>query len=279
MYWGPGAVLGFFFLQKKNFFAGGPPGGAPHPSIWRMIMRITRVALSLLTLVGLAGAASAQTTGTTGTANASNSVTVNAYTGTGNGTTGTDGTSGTSGTGTTGSAGSTTTNVHYSGHEWSTPSVQGSYFAGANPCLVGIGGSGAGGPIGLSFTFGRSDDGCQRRSDAAAWHALGHDEVAVARMCQDDDNRTAFEAVGYVCPQTRVKLAAAAVITSPTSSRAVEAGQQAPVSPQQIPSNQSMTGSGAPAAAGTQVMTKQPDWCSAVTGLAERLRYKQACSF
>ena len=94
---------------------------------------------------------------------------------------------------------------------YTTPSIQGSYFAGANPCLVGVGGGAAGGPVGLSFTFGKNDEGCTRRSDAAAWHALGRDDVAIARMCQDTDNRKAFEAVGYVCPQDQRKTVALAV--------------------------------------------------------------------
>ena len=61
----------------------------------------------------------------------------------------------------------TQSNVHYSGtsSQYTTPSVQGSYFAGANPCLVGVGAGGAGGPVGLSFTFGKNDEGCTRRSE------------------------------------------------------------------------------------------------------------------
>lgn len=91
--------------------------------------------------------------------------------------------------------------VTYSGHEWTTPSVQGSYFAGANPCLIGTGGGIAGGPIGINLNFGRSDEGCTRRSDAAAWHAMGFDNVAVARMCQDRKSADAFfAATGTTCP-------------------------------------------------------------------------------
>lgn len=91
--------------------------------------------------------------------------------------------------------------VTYSGHTYTTPNVpSGGYFAGANPCLVGYGAGGAGGPVGLSISFGKNDEGCQRRSDAGAWHALGLDDVAVARMCQDDDNKKAIEATGRHCP-------------------------------------------------------------------------------
>ncbi len=101
--------------------------------------------------------------------------------------------------------------VSYDGHTWTTPSAQGSYFGGANPCLVGTGGGAAGGPIAFSINVGRSDEGCQRRSDAAAWHAMGFDNVAIARMCQDLKSADAFfAATGQLCPgalPTRYKLA------------------------------------------------------------------------
>ena len=225
-------------------------------------MRAIILAASFAALVGFAGVASAQTTGTTGTASASNAVTVNAYTGTGNGSTGTAGTSGTSGS--SDPSGGGTTNIKYSGHEYSTPSVQGSYFAGANPCLVGVGASGAGGPIGLSFTFGRNDEGCQRRSDAAAWHALGHDDVAVARMCQDDDNRQAFESLGMVCPQDRPKTTTVAMVApvAPMLAAAPPAPAPAPVQVAALPPT-----------------PRHPDWCDTVTGVAERASHKQVCGF
>lgn len=94
---------------------------------------------------------------------------------------------------------------------WSTPSVQGSFFSGANPCLIGTGGGAAGGPVGFSINVGKNDEGCTRRSDAAAWHALGFDNVAVARLCQDLAGADAFyAATGEVCPgadRKRYKLA------------------------------------------------------------------------
>lgn len=91
--------------------------------------------------------------------------------------------------------------IVHDGHTWTTPSAQGSYFGGANPCLVGTGGGAAGGPIAFNLNIGRSDEGCQRRSDAAAWHAMGFDNVAIARMCQDQKSADAFfSATGQVCP-------------------------------------------------------------------------------
>lgn len=238
-------------------------------------MNIKLTVVTLAIVAAFAGAASAQTgtTGTTGTAAATNAVTVNAYTGMGNGTT-TDGTG--SGSGST----PTTNNVRYSGHEWTTPSVQGSYFAGANPCLIGIGGSAAGGPIGLSFTFGRSDEGCQRRSDAAAWHALGHDDVAMARMCQDDDNRNAFEAIGYLCPQNRPKGAQVAMLTPPVAPPAAGPASQ-PMSYAPVLPNPAIAAQPTPGMVATRLpqATDRPDWCGVVTGPKERGHYKQACGF
>jgi hypothetical protein len=94
--------------------------------------------------------------------------------------------------------------VHYSGHTWTTPGVGGSYFGGANPCLVGNGGGAAAGPIGISLNFGKNDKGCTRRSNAAAWHALGMDNVAVAQLCQDVASADAFfAATGMACPGTQ----------------------------------------------------------------------------
>jgi hypothetical protein len=194
-------------------------------------------------------------------------VIVNAYTGTNGAATGLTGT----GSGSGGDPSSTTTNVHYSGGQYSTPSVQGSYFAGANPCLIGVGASGAGGPVGLSFTFGRNDEGCQRRSDAAAWHALGHDDVAIARMCQDDDNRAAFEAGGMVCPQDRAKPKPTASLQSVQQVAAISL-PPAPVSavPQVV----------APVSVVQQVPARsRPDWCETVSGDAERQYYKTVCAF
>jgi hypothetical protein len=93
--------------------------------------------------------------------------------------------------------------VKYSGHTYSTPSMGGSVFGGTNPCMIGTGGAAAGGPIGFSLSIGKSDDGCMRRSEAAAWHALGFDNVAVARLCQDQDAADAFfSATGLACPGT-----------------------------------------------------------------------------
>lgn len=101
----------------------------------------------------------------------------------------------------TGPQGPQHTDVDYSGHTWTTPVVSGSYFGGTNPCLVGTGGGAAGGPIGFSINLGRSDEACTRRSDAAAWHAMGFDNIAVARMCQDEKNADAFfSATGFACP-------------------------------------------------------------------------------
>jgi hypothetical protein len=96
--------------------------------------------------------------------------------------------------------------VNYSGHTYTTPSVGGSYFAGANPCLVGTGLGAAGGPVGFNINIGKNDQDCTRRSDAAAWFALGLSGVAVTRLCQDRDRRNPvnadafYAATGFACP-------------------------------------------------------------------------------
>lgn len=153
-------------------------------------MRSLFILLSLALATPAIAQQSGGTTGTTnGTSQASNTVVVNAVTGP-----------------------NSTTNVPqkqdvtYSGHTYTTPAVGGSYFAGANPCLVGTGAGAAGGPIGFNINVGRNDKDCTRRSDAAAWYALGLPAVAVARLCQDTDksnpsNADAFFAsTGFACP-------------------------------------------------------------------------------
>lgn len=120
----------------------------------------------------------------------------------------------------TGAQGDTDSTIRHKGGTWSTPTVLGSNFGGTNPCLVGTGGGGALGPLGLSLSVGKSDEDCSRRSDAAAWHALGMDGVAISRMCQDKDNAEAFfRATKLRCPGDAVErkyadgtLAAEAVI-------------------------------------------------------------------
>jgi len=104
------------------------------------------------------------------------------------------------------------TSLRQSGHVYSTPAVAGSFFSGANPCLVGTGVGAAGGPIGFNINLGKSDKGCQRRADAGAWFSMGFQNVAIARMCSDLASADAFfAATGEVCPgatdPTRYKLA------------------------------------------------------------------------
>lgn len=102
-----------------------------------------------------------------------------------------------------GSFGPSDAKVKYSGHTWTTPNVQGGYFAGANGCLVGKSAGIAGGPIGLSFGSGKNDEDCNRRNDAGAWFTMGLPAVAVARMCDDEANANAFfAATHYACPGT-----------------------------------------------------------------------------
>jgi hypothetical protein len=119
------------------------------------------------------------------------------------------------------------TSSHVSGSVYGTPSVpQAAYFAGTNPCLVGVGAGGSGGPIGLSIAFGHNDPGCTRRSDAAAWHALGMDDVAVARMLQDDDNAAAYKAAGRGVTPVAVVTPAPVVEAAPAPVKVVSSRLQ-----------------------------------------------------
>lgn len=107
--------------------------------------------------------------------------------------------------------------IHSEGTMWTTPTVLGSSFGGANPCLIGQGVGAAGGPIGFSVSIGKSDQSCTRRNDAAAFNAIGMMPVAVALMCQPTDKKNPyanadafFAGTGKACPGTdrsRYKLA------------------------------------------------------------------------
>ena len=90
--------------------------------------------------------------------------------------------------------------MHESGHLYGTPSVGGSYAAFANPCGLSSSGSGAGGPIGLSFSAGYEGSGCTTRASTAGFLALGLKAAAIARFCQDQANADAyFAAYGVPC--------------------------------------------------------------------------------
>lgn len=147
--------------------------------------------------------------------------------------------------------------VEYSGHTWTTPSVAGSYFGGTNPCLVGTGGGAAAGPIGFSLNLGRSDPHCTRRSDAAAWHAMGFSNAAVARMCQDRDNADAFFAsTGFACPGTggsRYRRADGSLAPEMTL---VSQARSIPNNPHAAPAN---GGGGGSAAANPAAYLQSPD--------------------
>lgn len=99
-----------------------------------------------------------------------------------------------------GSGGNGTAYMHESGHLYGTPDVGGSYSAFANPCGLSSSGSGAGGPIGLSFSAGYEGVGCTTRASTAGFLALGLQRAAIARFCQDQANADAFfAAYGTPC--------------------------------------------------------------------------------
>lgn len=170
--------------------------------------------------------------------------------------------------------GTSTQNVHYSGQNsvYTTPSVQGSYFAGANACLVGVGGGAAGGPVGLNFMWGRNDEDCNRRSDAGAWHALGLDNAALARMCQDRDNADAFfAATGKVCPGVDAKRYEAKLAEAAATPQ-MAATQE----PSHVPSPVVPVVAAPPTPMKVQAGFVRPKWCDTLSP-AERVSYKLTC--
>lgn len=76
--------------------------------------------------------------------------------------------------------------------------------SGANLCALPVGGSVAflGGGGGLAFSA--KDQGCEDRSDAAAWYAMGDKNMAIAMMCAtpEDQKQAALMAVDPCSPAT-----------------------------------------------------------------------------
>jgi hypothetical protein len=73
-------------------------------------------------------------------------------------------------------------------------------ISGANACGLPLGASTS--ILGFGFAAGATptDKGCERRDDAAALHALGHDDVSMAIMCESPDVANAMNATGHACP-------------------------------------------------------------------------------
>lgn len=71
---------------------------------------------------------------------------------------------------------------------------------GANACGLPVGASTS--IMGFGFGVGATptDKGCEHRDDAAAMHALGHDDVAIGIMCEQKDVADAMAATGHACP-------------------------------------------------------------------------------
>ncbi len=76
-------------------------------------------------------------------------------------------------------------------------------YGGTNNCLVsGSGGVSVAG-FGLSGGGMWEAQGCERRNDAVILFEANLPTVAVAMLCQDDETRNAFMAVGKPCPADR----------------------------------------------------------------------------
>ena len=73
-------------------------------------------------------------------------------------------------------------------------------ISGANACGLPMGASTS--VLGFGFGVGATptDKGCEHRDDAAAMHALGHDDVALGILCEQKDVSDAMAATGHQCP-------------------------------------------------------------------------------
>ena len=109
-----------------------------------------------------------------------------------------------------GGGGSGDSATHYSGGIANVPTVVGGVIQGANPCLVGVGAGGAFMGGGFSITVGKSDRGCNMRSNSATLYTMGDrmagpaglqlKMAAAYNMCPDDEVKTALHAAGFACP-------------------------------------------------------------------------------
>lgn len=82
-----------------------------------------------------------------------------------------------------------------------TPSVAGPNLTTSNDTCMGSASGGAGVPgIGLSFGTTLTDENCKMLKNARELWNMGLKAAAIARMCMDDDNRSAMEQTGVQCP-------------------------------------------------------------------------------
>jgi hypothetical protein len=122
-------------------------------------------------------------------------------------------------------------------------------ISGANACGLPIGASTS--IMGFGFGLGATptDKGCEHRDDAAAMHALGHDDVAIGIMCEQADVAQAMSATGHPCPP----------VGTPTTA-AIEPSQPLPTGDNNTAVNQEISATPpAPIMAGYAL--QHQEWC------------------
>lgn len=166
------------------------------------------------------------------------------------------------------SSGSNT--VTYKGGVENVPSVYGALSVAPCTTAAQIGGAFLGG--GFTASLGSESEGCSRRANAAAFHAMGRDDVAMALLAQDPNVARALRDV------EQAKLAAAQA----------QQAQQARVAPVMVapaePENVMVRPVGQPGCSRSAPRCRPPrprapDWClrAAPTTQAGRDYVRQVC--
>lgn len=174
-------------------------------------------------------------------------------------------------------SGSGSNTVTYKGGVENVPSVYGALSVAPCTTAAQIGGAFLGG--GFTASLGSESEGCSRRANAAAFHAMGRDDVAMALLAQDPNVAKALRDV------EQAKLAAA-------QAQQAQQAQQARFAPVMVapaePENVTVRPAGPPMGqarlqqvrAHVPAATAQrPDWClrAAPTTQAGRDYVRQVC--
>lgn len=159
-----------------------------------------------------------------------------------------------------------TNNINYSGGYTlrNVPEVIAPNVVGGNPCAVGISGGLAVSGFGITGGGTWADRQCERRQEAALLFNIGQKQAAVALLCQDDHVRDAIIASGATCPGGAPQAVATVA---------------APAAPQPWLPQVTMQPAPQPVVPVAVAPPPVPDWCTAVTGRAEQVKYQTECHF
>lgn len=172
-------------------------------------------------------------------------------------------------------SGSGSNTVTYKGGVENVPSVYGALSVAPCTTAAQIGGAFLGG--GFTASLGSESEGCSRRANAAAFHAMGRDDVAMALLAQDPNVAKALRDV------EQAKLAAAQAQQAQQARFAPV--MVAPAEPENVmvrPAGQQPMGQPRLQQVRAQVpaaTAQRPDWClrAAPTTQAGRDYVRQVC--